>query len=69
MMAQRNSEEKVSVEQVLKLVDQLNAEEQAILRQTFFEDQEAIRIALERLANPGRIWSHEEIKQEVGLED
>lgn len=68
-MAQPKPEGKVTVEQVLKLVDQLTPEEQSELRQAFFEDQEDIRIALERLASPGKIWSHEEIKREVGLED
>lgn len=67
MMAQ--PEEKITVEQVLRLVEQLTPEEQAELRQAFFEDQEDIRIALERLANPGKVWSHEEIKREVGLAD
>ncbi len=66
-MAQRKPEDKVTVEQILRLVDQLTPEEQADLRQAFFEDQEDIRIALEVLANPGKIWSHEEIKREIGL--
>lgn len=68
-MAQRKPDEKVTLETVLKLVDQLSPEEQAELRRTFFEDQEDIRIALERLANPGKIWSHEEVKRELGLDD
>jgi hypothetical protein len=68
-MAEPEPEERVTVEQVLRLVDQLTPEEQAELRQVFFEDQEDIRIALERLAHPGKIWSHEEIKKELGLAD
>ena len=63
------AQEKVTVEQILRLVDQLTPEEQSELRRAFFEDQEDIRLALERLANPGKIWSHEEVKQELGLDD
>lgn len=68
-MAQPRPDEKVTVEQILKLVEQLTPEEQSELRRAFFEDQEDIRIALERLANPGKIWSHQEIKRELGLAD
>jgi len=68
-MAQRKPEDKVTVEQILKLVDELTPEEQSELRRAFFEDQEDIRIALERLANPGKTWSHEEVRQELGLAD
>jgi len=67
-MAMRKPEEKVTVQQVLKLVEQLTFEEQAELRRVFFEDQEDIRIALERLANPGKTWSLEELEQGVDLE-
>ena len=68
-MAQPKPEEKVTFEQVLKLVDQLSLEEQAKLRVTFLEDQEDIRDALQCLANPGRIWSLEEAERELGLAD
>lgn len=63
------SHSKPTVEQILKLVSQLTAEEQSELRRAFFEDQEEIRIALERLANPGKTWTHEEIKRELDLAD
>lgn len=56
-----------SVEQVLRLVDQLTPEEQEELRQQFLEDQEDIRICQERLENPGKLWSLEELEQEVDL--
>ena len=68
-MAQPEHQERITVKEILRLVEQLTPEEQSELRRTFFEDQEDIRIALERLANPGKIWSHEEIKQELGLAD
>ncbi|HEY9867576.1 MAG TPA: hypothetical protein V6D08_00090 [Candidatus Obscuribacterales bacterium] len=68
-MAQRKPERKVSIEEILRLVEQLTPEEQSELRRAFFEDQEDIRIALERLANPDKTWSHEEMKQELGLAD
>lgn len=61
--------EKVSLEQILKLVDQLSPEEQEQLRNKLLEDQEDIRIALERLANPDRLWSLEELEREFGLAD
>jgi len=32
------------------------------------EDLECIRIAEERLANPGKIWTHDEIKRGADLE-
>ena len=67
-MAQRKPEENVTLDQVLKLVEKLTPEEQSKLRQSL-EDQEDIRIADERMANPGKTWSHEEIKQELGLAD
>jgi len=63
------SPEKVSLEQILKLVDQLSPEEQAKLRNTLLQDQEDIRLALERLANPGRLWTLEELERDFGLAD
>ncbi|HEY9868863.1 MAG TPA: hypothetical protein V6D08_06835 [Candidatus Obscuribacterales bacterium] len=68
-MAQRKPAKKVSIEEILRLVEQLTPEEQSELRRAFFEEQEDISIALERLANPGKTWSHEEMKQELGLAD
>lgn len=32
------------------------------------EDLEDLRIAKERLENPGRMWSMEEVEKELGLE-
>ena len=61
--------EKVSLDEVLKLVEQLSPEEQAKLRVAFLEDQEDIRDALQSLARPGRIWSLEELERELGLAD
>lgn len=66
-MAQRKSEEEMTAEQVLKLVAQLPPEEQAKVRNALLEDQEDIRIALERLAQPGKRWSLEELEQELDL--
>jgi hypothetical protein len=57
-----------SVAQVLKLVDQLSPEQQEELRQTFLEDQEDIRICLERSKNPKTI-SHQELKKQLGMAD
>ncbi len=68
-MAQPQPEERVTIDQVLRLVDRLSAEDQTRLRESFLEDQEDICIAEERLKHPGKRWSHEEIKREVGLAD
>jgi hypothetical protein len=57
----------LAVARVLKLADQLTADEQAQLRQLFLQDQEDIRIALERLKNPGKLWSLKELEQELDL--
>jgi RHH-type transcriptional regulator, rel operon repressor / antitoxin RelB len=35
----------------------------------FVEDMEDIYLALERLENPGKTWTMEEIEAEIGLED
>jgi|GEM_PF-1691427 len=59
--------EKVTVDQVLRLVDQLSPEEQARVRSALLEDQEDIRVALERLAQPGKRWSLEELEKELDL--
>lgn len=67
-MAQRKPEEKVTLDQVLQLVDKLTPEEQEQLRQVFLEDEEDIRICLERLKDPHTI-SHEELKKQIGLAD
>ena len=67
-MAQRKPEEKVSLDQVLKLVDQLSPEDQDELRQAFLEDEEDIRVCLERLKNPKTI-SHQELKKQIGMAD
>ncbi len=34
----------------------------------FVEDQEDIRLAVEALKEPGRIWSMEEVEREFGLD-
>ena len=57
---------KPSLNQVLKLVNQLTPKEQEELRQSFLEDQEDIRICRERLKNPKTI-SHQELKKKVGM--
>jgi hypothetical protein len=61
--------ERISVEEILKLVEKLSPEEQAKLRVALLEDQEDIRDALQCLADPGRIWSLEEAERELGLAD
>jgi hypothetical protein len=63
-MAQRKPDEKVTLDQVLQLVDKLTAEEQKRLRQVLLEDEEDIRICLERLEDPHTI-SHEELKKQL----
>lgn len=68
MAVPKHKLEKPSVKQVLQLFDQLTPKQQEKLRNTFLEDQEDIRIARERLKNPGKIWSLEELKQELDLE-
>ena len=57
----------LAVVKVLKLAEKLTPDEQEQLRQLFLQDQEDIRIALERLKNPGRLWSLEELEQELDL--
>jgi hypothetical protein len=57
----------LAVAKVLKLAGELTPDEQAQLRQLFLQDQEDIRIALERLKKPGRLWSLEELEQELDL--
>jgi len=62
--------QKPSAAQVLKLVDQLSLEEKNKLRNALLEkleDEEDIRIAQERLKDPGRLWSLEELEQGVDL--
>jgi hypothetical protein len=66
-MAQRKPEEKITLAQVLKLVAKLTPAEQTELRQTFLEDEEDIRIALERIKEPGKVWSLEELEQGLDL--
>jgi hypothetical protein len=66
-MAQPKPKEKITAKQILKLVDELAPEEQAKVRNALLEDQEDIRIALERLAQPGKRWSLEELEQELDL--
>jgi hypothetical protein len=66
-MAQPDPKDKVTLESVLKLVEQLSPEEQSKLRQAFLEDEEDIRVALERLENPEKWWTQEELEQEVDL--
>lgn len=61
--------EKVSLEEVLKLVEKLSPEERAKLRVALLEDQDDIRDALRCLADPGRIWTLEEAERELGLVD
>jgi len=63
----RPKPERVSLDQILKLVDQLSPEEKAKLRSALLEDQADIRIALERLAESGKRWSLEELEQELDL--
>ena len=53
----------------LKLVNELSPDEQAELRATLLEDQEDIRIAEERLKNPGKRWSQDELEQDLDLAD
>ena len=57
----------LAVAKVLKLAGELTPDEQAQLRQLFLQDQEDIRIALERLKKPGRLWSLDELEQELDL--
>jgi hypothetical protein len=66
-MAQPDPKDKVTLESVLKLVEQLSPEEQSKLRQACLEDEEDIRVALERLENPEKWWTQEELEQEVDL--
>lgn len=66
-MAQPNPEKKVSLDQVLSFIDQLTPEEQAKLRHALLEDQEDIRVALQRIAEGGKRWSLEELEQELDL--
>lgn len=66
-MAQRKSEEKITLDQVLKLVEKLTPEEQSKLRQAFLEDEEDIRISLERLKQPEKWWTQEELEQGLDL--
>jgi hypothetical protein len=61
--------EKVSLEEVLKLVENLTPEDQAKLRVALIEEQEDILDALRCLADLGRIWSLEEAERELGLAD
>lgn len=35
----------------------------------FIEDMEDTYIALERLENPGRIWTQEEVRRDLGLDN
>ena len=65
-MAQRKAE-KVTLAQVLKLVNQLSAEEQAKLRHALLQDQEDIRVALERLTRIDRRWTLDELEKELDL--
>ncbi len=67
-MAQRKPEEKVTLSQVLKLVEKLSPEDQDELRQAFLEDEQDIRVCLERLKNPKTI-SHQELKRQIGMAD
>jgi len=67
-MAQRKPEKKVTLDQVLKLVEKLSPADQEELRQAFLEDEEDIRVCLERLKNPQTI-SHTELKKQIGLAD
>ena len=66
-MAQRKPEQKITLDQVLKLVEKLSPEEQSKLRQAFLEDEEDIRISLERLKQPEKWWTQEELEQELDL--
>lgn len=59
--------ENMSLDGVLDLIDHLSVQDQAKLRNILLEDQEDIRVALERLAQPGKRWSLEELEQELGL--
>jgi hypothetical protein len=59
--------QKPSIAQVLKLVEQLTPDEQSELRKAFLEDEEDARIALERLKEPGRLWSLDELEQGIDL--
>lgn len=69
MMAQSKPEETITADQVLALLEKLTPEEQAKVRNALLEDQEDIRIALKRLAQPGKRWSLEELEQELDLAD
>lgn len=68
-LPKRKIEEEPSeaVAKVLKLTRKLTSAEQAQLRQAFLEEQESIRIALERSKNPGKLWSLEELEQGLDL--
>jgi hypothetical protein len=61
--------EKMSLEEVLKLVENLSPEEQAKLRVALLEDQEDMRDAVQCLADSGRMWSLEQVERELGLAD
>jgi uncharacterized protein YcaQ len=60
---------KTSIEQILKLYDELSPNDQAELRRTFAEDQEDIQIADERMKNPEKHWSLEEVEKKLDLAD
>jgi hypothetical protein len=66
VMAQRKPEDKTTLEQVLRLVEQLTPAEQSTLRQVL-EEQEDIRIADERLKHQSKRWSQEELEQGLDL--
>ncbi|MGH7785104.1 MAG: hypothetical protein ACREO5_14850 [Candidatus Binatia bacterium] len=65
-MAQRKPE-KITLAEILELVDQLSPEEQAKLRHALLEDQEDIRIALDRLTQIDKRWTLDELEQELDL--
>ena len=65
MAVPKHKLEKPSVDQVLKLFDQLTPKQQEKLRNTFLQDQKDIQVARERLKSPGKLWSLEELKQEL----
>ncbi len=67
MPTTKSKSKKVSLSQAKKVIEQLSPKDQAKLRNSFMEDQEDIRIALERLAEGGKRWSLEELEQELGL--
>jgi hypothetical protein len=61
--------EKISAETVIELFEILPPAEQAKLRQAFLEDEEDIRVSLDRLEHPTKSWSQEEMEQELDLAD